>query len=103
MGAQASAVEFGDRSVLVWGKPESLAEQNVHLCRFRKPSKKVPGKFGRRFYKNVGLGFRIPKEASEGVPTICSPNSLLCDTATNTYELKSPQLSTGQDSHAVGG
>merc|ERR1712190_107755 len=29
-------------------------------------SKKVPGKMGSRFYKNVGLGFKTPKEAIEG-------------------------------------
>eukprot|EP00892_Ulva_mutabilis_P002894 jgi/Ulvmu1/12605/UM092_0035.1 len=33
---------------------------------FRKPVKRVPGKFGLRYYKNVGLGFRTPKEAIEG-------------------------------------
>jgi hypothetical protein len=35
-------------------------------CRFRKPVKRVPGKYGLRYYKNVGLGFRTPKEAIEG-------------------------------------
>ncbi|KAK9867657.1 hypothetical protein WJX84_010702 [Apatococcus fuscideae] len=33
---------------------------------FNKIAKKVPGKGGQRFYKNVGLGFKTPKEAIEG-------------------------------------
>lgn len=33
---------------------------------FRKPTKRVPGKYGLRYYKNVGLGFSTPKEAIEG-------------------------------------
>ncbi len=28
--------------------------------------KKVPGKGGERWYKNIGLGFKTPKEAIEG-------------------------------------
>ncbi len=36
------------------------------VCSFKKPAKKVPGKGGLRFYKNVGLGFKTPKEAIEG-------------------------------------
>eukprot|EP00210_Caulerpa_lentillifera_P006439 g6151.t1 len=31
-----------------------------------KKNAKVPGKAGVRFYKNVGLGFKTPKEAIEG-------------------------------------
>lgn len=45
---------------------EAFDVNGTLICRFRKPSKKVPGKFGLRFYKNVGLGFRTPKEAIEG-------------------------------------
>jgi small subunit ribosomal protein S11e len=33
---------------------------------FKKISKKTPGKAGQRFWKNVGLGFKTPKEAVEG-------------------------------------
>jgi hypothetical protein len=33
---------------------------------FRKPAKKIPGKCGLRFYKNVGLGYKTPREAIEG-------------------------------------
>lgn len=36
------------------------------LCSFRKAPKRVPGKYGQRYYKNVGLGFRTPKSAIEG-------------------------------------
>lgn len=35
--------------------------------RFKKPTKKIPGKGGQRWYKNVGLGFKTPKEAMEGM------------------------------------
>jgi len=35
-------------------------------CRFKKPSRKTPGKGGQRYWKNVGLGFKTPKEAMEG-------------------------------------
>jgi hypothetical protein len=38
--------------------------------RFKKPgtkkATKIPGKNGLRWYKNVGLGFKTPKEAIEG-------------------------------------
>lgn len=33
---------------------------------FKKSIKKTPGKGGLRWYKNVGLGFKTPKEAIEG-------------------------------------
>lgn len=36
---------------------------------FRKATKKTPGKFGQRYYKNVGLGFRTPRDAIEGMCT----------------------------------
>lgn len=36
-------------------------------CSFKKPAKKIPGKGGLRFHKTVGLGFKTPKEAIEGV------------------------------------
>ena len=32
----------------------------------KKLVKKVPGKHGLRWYKNVGLGFKTPREAIEG-------------------------------------
>lgn len=45
------------------------------LSRFKKSIKKTPGKGGLRWYKNVGLGFKTPKEAIEGgLQSIC----LLC-------------------------
>ncbi|CAL5220540.1 g2575 [Coccomyxa viridis] len=33
---------------------------------FGKPARKTPGKGGQRYWKNVGLGFKTPKEAIEG-------------------------------------
>uniref|UniRef100_A0A7S0UW42 Small ribosomal subunit protein uS17 N-terminal domain-containing protein n=1 Tax=Polytomella parva TaxID=51329 RepID=A0A7S0UW42_9CHLO len=33
---------------------------------FKSKEKKAPGKSGNRFYKQVGLGFKTPKEAIEG-------------------------------------
>ena len=33
---------------------------------FKKSAKKIPGKGGLRWHKNVGLGFKTPKEAIEG-------------------------------------
>jgi small subunit ribosomal protein S11e len=33
---------------------------------FKKPANKIPGKGGLRWYKNVGLGFKTPREAMEG-------------------------------------
>ncbi len=36
-----------------------------------KKTKKIPGKAGLRFYKNVGLGFKTPKEAIEGRYQTC--------------------------------
>ena len=34
---------------------------------FKSKDKKAPGKSGNRYYKSVGLGFKTPKEAIEGV------------------------------------
>jgi small subunit ribosomal protein S11e len=33
---------------------------------WKKPARRTPGKGGQRYYKNVGLGFKTPKEAIEG-------------------------------------
>ena len=46
----------------------SPAKSPCWVCRFSitKKTKKIPGKAGLRFYKNVGLGFKTPKEAIEG-------------------------------------
>jgi hypothetical protein len=41
------------------------------LSRFRKATKKTPGKFGQRYYKNIGLGFKTPREAIEGERNWC--------------------------------
>lgn len=48
---------------------------------FRKATKKAPGKFGQRYYKNVGLGFRTPRDAIEGASVLVS---VLHYSATNT-------------------
>lgn len=34
---------------------------------FKSKEKKAPGKSGHRYYKQIGLGFKTPKEAIEGV------------------------------------
>jgi hypothetical protein len=34
---------------------------------FKSKEKKAPGKSGHRFFKNVGLGFKTPREAIEGI------------------------------------
>lgn len=39
----------------------------ISFFRFKKPTGKIPGKGGQRWYKNVGLGFKTPKEAIEGM------------------------------------
>lgn len=39
------------------------------FCRYKKTTRKggkIPGKSGNRWYKNVGLGFKTPKDAIEG-------------------------------------
>ena len=33
---------------------------------FKSKDKKAPGKSGHRYFKNVGLGFKTPREAIEG-------------------------------------
>ena len=33
---------------------------------FKSKDKKAPGKSGHRYYKNIGLGFKTPREAIEG-------------------------------------
>lgn len=42
-------------------RPPALAP-----CSYNKTAKKIVGKGGQRWYKNIGLGFRTPKEAIEG-------------------------------------
>ena len=44
--------------------PHVLTRRSAHSFHSRK--KKVPGKAGARYYKNVGLGFKTPREAIEG-------------------------------------
>jgi hypothetical protein len=49
-------------------RPTRARPPPPHVRRFRKPAKKIPGKCGLRFYKNVGLGYKTPREAIEGEP-----------------------------------
>jgi len=46
----------------------SYEDLTLHICccSFKKSSKKIPGKGGLRFYKNVGLGYKTPRDAIEG-------------------------------------
>jgi len=44
--------------------PQALTRRSAHSFHARK--KKVPGKAGARYYKNVGLGFKTPREAITG-------------------------------------
>jgi small subunit ribosomal protein S11e len=41
-------------------------QEGVTGC-FKSKDKKAPGKSGHRFFKNVGLNFKTPKEAIDGV------------------------------------
>jgi len=47
---------------------------STHRFQSKKPGqKKAPGKAGQRYWKNVGLGFKTPKEAIEGWNTSAEP------------------------------
>ncbi|CAI8610450.1 unnamed protein product [Vicia faba] len=43
-----------------------LKQPKVFLCSKKSGKGKRPGKGGNRFWKSVGLGFKTPKEATEG-------------------------------------
>ncbi|XP_059072582.1 small ribosomal subunit protein uS17 isoform X1 [Cryptomeria japonica] len=43
-----------------------LKQPKVFLCSKKSGKGKRPGKGGNRFWKNVGLGFKTPKEAIQG-------------------------------------
>jgi hypothetical protein len=43
--------------------------------RAKKTANKIPGKGGLRWYKNVGLGFKTPKEAIEGALNSCGAHA----------------------------
>ena len=52
----------------IFGNRSNDEYMSTH-CRYKKASRKgakIPGKAGNRWYKNVGLGFKTPKEAIEG-------------------------------------
>ncbi|KAK4491062.1 hypothetical protein RD792_001784 [Penstemon davidsonii] len=43
-----------------------LKQPKVFLCSKKSGKGKTPGKGGNRYFKNIGLGFKTPREASEG-------------------------------------
>ncbi|KAF5732838.1 40S ribosomal protein S11-like [Tripterygium wilfordii] len=43
-----------------------LKQPKVFLCSKKTGKGKRPGKGGNRFWKNIGLGFKTPREAIEG-------------------------------------
>ncbi|KAI5062210.1 hypothetical protein GOP47_0022749 [Adiantum capillus-veneris] len=43
-----------------------LKQPKVFLCGKTSGKGRAPGKRGNRFYKNIGLGFKTPREAIEG-------------------------------------
>ncbi|KFK34189.1 hypothetical protein AALP_AA5G112300 [Arabis alpina] len=43
-----------------------LKQPKVFLCSKKSGKGKRPGKGGNRFWKNIGLGFKTPREATEG-------------------------------------
>lgn len=44
----------------------------VVYCSSKKSGKgKVPGKGGNRYFKSIGLGFKTPREAVEGLTFCC--------------------------------
>ncbi len=47
-------------------RPTSTTPVPWLYCSYNKTAKKIVGKGGQRWYKNIGLGFRTPKEAIEG-------------------------------------
>ncbi|KAK8914477.1 40S ribosomal protein S11-1 [Platanthera zijinensis] len=44
-----------------------LKQPKVFLCSKKSSKSNRPGKAGNRFWKNVGLGFKTPREAIEGI------------------------------------
>merc|ERR1712216_1109469 len=75
MGLFPLAALQAQASLAVLLKTSIMAEQNERAFQKQRMirgvhgkvfSKKTPGKNGARWYKNVGLGFKTPKEAIEG-------------------------------------
>lgn len=65
-GSSVSGRKVCDAVVGMGALTPALAT-NTTSHRFKKASKReTPGKCGTRYYKNVGLGFRTPKDAIEG-------------------------------------
>jgi hypothetical protein len=53
----------------ILGEPYTFLNKNLLLnCSTKKADKsKKPGKAGNRFWKSIGLGFKTPREAIEGI------------------------------------
>jgi small subunit ribosomal protein S11e len=49
-----------------------LKQPKVFLCPKKAAKGNKPGKGGNRFWKNIGLGFKTPREAIEGLSTCLS-------------------------------
>jgi small subunit ribosomal protein S11e len=60
VGTTAAAAKMADQT-------ERAFQRQLSVQRgYNKTAKKIVGKGGLRWYKNIGLGFRTPKEAIEG-------------------------------------
>ena len=67
-GAQHSRQRPAFRQSGMVVQPVSRRRPTCPPCSYNKTVKKIVGKGGLRWYKNIGLGFRTPKEAIEGEP-----------------------------------
>ncbi|KAF8393101.1 hypothetical protein HHK36_021342 [Tetracentron sinense] len=65
-----------------------LKQPKVFICSKKSGKGKRPGKGGNRFWKNVGLGFKTPREAIEGKPftTYVKGNQERKEYASNLYQ-----------------
>lgn len=75
-----------------------LAQQQLPwpACRIKKTAAKVkiPGKGGLRWYKNVGLGFKTPKEAIEGaLHTAGAATTCSCSSSSSSQALRAGRSS----------
>uniref|UniRef100_A0A2P2M3D2 40S ribosomal protein S11-like n=1 Tax=Rhizophora mucronata TaxID=61149 RepID=A0A2P2M3D2_RHIMU len=54
-----------------------LKQPKVFLCSKTSGKGKRPGKGGNRYWKSIGLGFKTPREAIEGISCLSLLSSLL--------------------------
>ena len=94
------------------GPPASQAGLSLAPRIKKTPAKvKIPGKGGLRWYKNVGLGFKTPKDAIEGACSSSSSSSTQPgeqrQQQRKELEQRAPsgccQRAFGQANHAAGG